>query len=713
MAQRTSFLNSDATWFNKDFHHTWIHNYLLSQIWVMFSDYDTKPEFELSNWAISAGKAIVKCTRTTWVFAGSEILASFHSTSSENIDTAWDKKIYIEIPEWYVNDSATITDALTQWINLWVWRLVSSADYPSHSNYIPLWEITWWDRENAVDMRKEILWAGKPNTIIYYDDEWKEHRIDLDTASIGKYLKSTWAWSAPIFDDPITSAEVFNLKSRFELGEDVVAWDWKGSMFHGYGDLITTTWASVTKNIGNTVNDWLEIGNLISNTFVNTWVLNGFTALGSPWNITVTFDNINNTNKTISLTSANVSSSFDIAEIYHIQHWERLQCEFDNIVARITLDTPNVSNYYQTSVVTPVTPIAPVNWSEYIDWEDTWEKIDALSFVVDTWYNNNVLKNLSINLKGESSSINNARLLINWNIVWSNVITTSFVSFVIDIYRTVKAWDIIEFQAYNISATNYSLDWTSASYNFEWRPNQTLYDWFETGKLWLSDIRYKYSNKSDWIVVESWAKWDEKLLVSSWYLEQTSATPWVLYYLDNTDDTDRWEFTTVKTSTYIPYIIGIWQESWIIDLYINEENHKTKSFSIISPNYPQSYFESLIQKSIYLSWDNAEITKIKEAYISDDCSLNISFEWYYKSTFSTSCKAYIYVNWISVTEFTLGSGEDSTDYSKFSDNIELNKWDHVSIYVKNTWTESLTAYIRNFVATYIISIQKKGLVLLD
>lgn len=201
MAQRTAFLNSDAKWFNKDFHHTWINNYMIKQPWVMFSNYSTKPEFALGNWQISWGKAIIRCTRTTGTFAGEEILACFESTSTENISTAWNKKVYIEIPEVYVNDSTAITDSLTQWANLNVWRIVSSDSYPTHSNYIKLWEISNGDWQNATDLRPEVLRRWKPNTLSYFGGNGEEERIDIDNASLNKYLMSNWAWVAPTWEE--------------------------------------------------------------------------------------------------------------------------------------------------------------------------------------------------------------------------------------------------------------------------------------------------------------------------------------------------------------------------------------------------------------------------------------------------------------------------------------------------------------------------------
>jgi hypothetical protein len=66
----------------------------------------------------------------------------------------------------------------------------SEADYPSHTNYIPLWEITGGDWEQAVDVRPEILARGKPNTISYIDNNGVQRNMMLDASSLNKFLKS-------------------------------------------------------------------------------------------------------------------------------------------------------------------------------------------------------------------------------------------------------------------------------------------------------------------------------------------------------------------------------------------------------------------------------------------------------------------------------------------------------------------------------------------
>lgn len=271
MAQRTAFLNSDAKWFNKDFHHTWISNYMLKQPWVMFSNYSTKPEFALGNWQISWGKAIIRCTRTTGTFAGEEILACFESTSTENISTAWNKKVYIEIPEVYVNDSTAITDSLTQWANLNVWRIVSSDSYPTHNNYIPLWEITNGDWQNATDLRPEVLRSGKPNTLSYFGWNGEEERIDIDNASLNKYLMSNWAWVAPSWEEwgGGWGWSWENFKRTFTADEDIIAksmfWVETLPSIENINSAIQFWTTSVTKLFFTTILNWEDFGSLVLN----------------------------------------------------------------------------------------------------------------------------------------------------------------------------------------------------------------------------------------------------------------------------------------------------------------------------------------------------------------------------------------------------------------------------------------------------------------
>jgi len=225
MAQKTAFLNSDAPSFNKDYHHTMILDYLLNNAWVMFSNLVTKPEFTLWDNTISSGSAVVKCTKTAWPYTGESTLSLFQSTTAEPIDTTGNKKIFIEIPDWFVNDPTTITEAVTTGLNLNIGSIKSEATYPTHTNYIPLWEVTWGDWANAVDVRPTIRKFGRKNSLVYFDDNWVEYNIDLTSDSIGKYLMSNWPGNAPTLESASAWLEVPTIKERVIAWEDLLEAD--------------------------------------------------------------------------------------------------------------------------------------------------------------------------------------------------------------------------------------------------------------------------------------------------------------------------------------------------------------------------------------------------------------------------------------------------------------------------------------------------------
>lgn len=116
----------------------------------------------------------------------------------------------------------SIDDALTEGKNLGVGVIKSEANYPSHSNYIPLWEITDGNWAEAVDKRPEILRQGKPNTISFFGNDGKEHRLELNAGSLNKFIKSNGAGVAPSWADMSDVVEVANLKGTFYAGEDIL-----------------------------------------------------------------------------------------------------------------------------------------------------------------------------------------------------------------------------------------------------------------------------------------------------------------------------------------------------------------------------------------------------------------------------------------------------------------------------------------------------------
>ena len=114
---------------------------------------------------------------------------------------------------------------MTNGINENIGEIKSTVDYPTHSNYIPLWEVTSGDRSNATDMRPEVRRFGKKNSVIYFDGNGEEHEINLDAASIGKFFMSNGE-SAPSFENPSGNVEIQSTQNRYIAGEDLLKGDY-------------------------------------------------------------------------------------------------------------------------------------------------------------------------------------------------------------------------------------------------------------------------------------------------------------------------------------------------------------------------------------------------------------------------------------------------------------------------------------------------------
>lgn len=103
--------------------------------------------------AVTGGKASVLCTRTTTaqfsLKANKSFYASFEAFTPSDptyqlkhgvklVDISGDKKVFIEIPENNVEVQAINTDQNGENIGV----ITSAASFPTHPNYLPLYEIT-------------------------------------------------------------------------------------------------------------------------------------------------------------------------------------------------------------------------------------------------------------------------------------------------------------------------------------------------------------------------------------------------------------------------------------------------------------------------------------------------------------------------------------------------------------------------------------------
>ena len=157
---RTSMINSNNTQINSDYDFSMLRKKILgweSGILKAGDFFLDKNNRRLS--AVSPiAEAVILCTRTTSYPIGNQTFyAHFQFTGTiENIAIDEGAKIFIEIKENLILDPSLISDSdgrsdYAKWF--WIGEIKIAKSYPSHSNYLPLWEI---QGGQAVDKRKVI-----------------------------------------------------------------------------------------------------------------------------------------------------------------------------------------------------------------------------------------------------------------------------------------------------------------------------------------------------------------------------------------------------------------------------------------------------------------------------------------------------------------------------------------------------------------------------
>lgn len=165
MVQRVSLINSNNTQLNSDYDFSKIEKYLMDETTgVLFSDLSNKPEFDLDLWSgeLSAGTAIVKCTRTaSQPIANQSFYVIFQSSETVSVNVSVGRKIFIEIENSLVQDPTLIEDTppstdYAQWFN--IGSIKSETSYPAHWNYIKLFEIASWPTKVDYRQYPQIKW---------------------------------------------------------------------------------------------------------------------------------------------------------------------------------------------------------------------------------------------------------------------------------------------------------------------------------------------------------------------------------------------------------------------------------------------------------------------------------------------------------------------------------------------------------------------------
>lgn len=136
MAVVTRLIDAASTQ-HHDYDYTALGRYLIGNQSAVLSF--TGTDLVLTWTTLSAGTAVVKCTRTSNVapFTSRDFLCLVQLSTDETVSVANNRKIFIEVDESLVNNSALITDAT----GLSVSSLKSEAAYPTNTNYIALYEV--------------------------------------------------------------------------------------------------------------------------------------------------------------------------------------------------------------------------------------------------------------------------------------------------------------------------------------------------------------------------------------------------------------------------------------------------------------------------------------------------------------------------------------------------------------------------------------------
>ena len=183
MTERVSLINSNKTQLNNDYDFTALPLYLLgNKGWVVHTD-NNPSAFSFTDGVIGIeGKtstAYVLCTRaTTSPIPNQKFLVKFECFGTKSLPAVTGNKVYIEIDNSLVNDPTLIKDeagstSFALWLN--IWEIKSTPTYPSHTNYLPLYEISGsWeiiDKREAVALNADAVAQSQPIKDL---QEWQE-----------------------------------------------------------------------------------------------------------------------------------------------------------------------------------------------------------------------------------------------------------------------------------------------------------------------------------------------------------------------------------------------------------------------------------------------------------------------------------------------------------------------------------------------------------
>jgi len=253
MAVRVSHINSNVTTLVNDFDHSFVMKRAIGEVsGVLFSDLVTKPELDLntSTWEVSIWECVIIGTRTaSQPIANQKMMLRVNLYESEIMSlTEWNK-IYLEIDDTLLQDQSLIEDswASTDYA-LWktIATLKSTPVYPSHPNYIKLWEITTWpiytDVRVATRMSDDAI--DLPNNT---DFQTLETSVNNNTSAIS----SLTAWATLVVET---------------AGEDLIVSNTWWSVFYWKGEeAVLQETETGTVQFGDTTKEMLRLAVSVAN----------------------------------------------------------------------------------------------------------------------------------------------------------------------------------------------------------------------------------------------------------------------------------------------------------------------------------------------------------------------------------------------------------------------------------------------------------------
>jgi hypothetical protein len=151
MAIRTTHIDSNFATQVHDYDHSFVTKRAIGEeSGVLFSNLTTKPEFDLNTWTgeIAMGECVIIWTRiVSQPIANQKMMLRVNLYEAETVSlTVWNK-IYIEINDSLLQDPTLIEDpsgSSDYALGNNIAELKSTASYPTHPNYIKLWEVSAW-----------------------------------------------------------------------------------------------------------------------------------------------------------------------------------------------------------------------------------------------------------------------------------------------------------------------------------------------------------------------------------------------------------------------------------------------------------------------------------------------------------------------------------------------------------------------------------------